>query len=100
MLRQTVDSLAVRGVAGLLGQAPIGTEVALETAASLLRGWTLTTIIEGDAVPRLFIPRLIELWRAGRFPFDKLVRHYDFADIEQAFADSAAGRTIKPVLRF
>ncbi|WP_018334514.1 hypothetical protein [Actinomycetospora chiangmaiensis] len=34
------------------------------------------------------------------FPFDKLVRHYDFADIEQAFADSAAGRTIKPVLRF
>ncbi len=100
VLRQTVDSLAVRGVAGLLGQAPIGTEVALETAASLLKGWTLTTIIEGDAVPRLFIPRLIELWRAGRFPFDKLVRHYDFADNEQAFTDSAEGRTIKPVLRF
>jgi aryl-alcohol dehydrogenase len=57
-------------------------------------------IIEGDAVPQTYIPQLIELWRQGRFPFDRLVTSYAFADIEQAFADSAAGSTIKPVLRF
>ena len=100
VLRQAVDSLAVRGVAGLLGQAPIGSEVAFETGASLVRGWTLTTIVEGDAVPQLFIPRLIELYRAGRFPFDKLIRHYPFAEIEKAFSDSEHGRTVKPVLTF
>ena len=100
VLRQAVDSLAVRGVAGLLGQAPIGSEVAFETGASLVRGWTLTTIVEGDAVPQLFIPRLIELYRAGRFPFDRLIRHYPFAEIEKAFSDSAHGLTVKPVLTF
>ena len=100
VLRQAVDSLAVRGVAGLLGQAPIGSEVAFETGASLVRGWTLTTIVEGDAVPQLFIPRLIELYRAGRFPFDRLIKHYPFADIEKAFSDSENGTTVKPVLTF
>lgn len=100
VLRQAVDSLAVRGTAGLVGQAPIGSEVPLETAASLLRGWTLRMIIEGDAVPQRFVPLLIELHRAGRFPYDKLIRTYDFADINRAFADSAEGRTIEPVLRF
>ena len=100
VLRQAVDSLAVRGVAGLLGQAPIGSEVAFETGASLVRGWTLTTIVEGDAVPQVFIPRMIELYRAGRFPFDRLIRHYPFAEIEKAFSDSEHGRTVKPVLTF
>jgi aryl-alcohol dehydrogenase len=100
VLRQTVDALAVRGTAGLIGQAKIGAEVAFETGASLIRGWTLTTIVEGDAVPQVFIPRLIELYRAGRFPFDKLIRHYPFAEIETAFTDSEQGRTVKPVLTF
>jgi aryl-alcohol dehydrogenase len=56
-------------------------------------------IIQGDAVPQRFIPRLIELYRAGEFPFDRLVRFYDFADINGAMADSRSGKTIKPVLR-
>ena len=100
VLRQAVDALAVRGTAGLLGQAQIGAEVAFETGASLIRGWTLTTIVEGDAVPQVFIPRLIELYRAGRFPFDRLIRQYPFAEIETAFTDSEQGRTVKPVVTF
>ena len=65
-----------------------------------MRGWTLTTIVEGDAVPQLFIPWLIDLYRAGRFPFDRLIRHYPFADIEPAFSDSETGMTVKPAPSF
>ena len=56
-------------------------------------------IIQGDAVPQRFIPRLIDLYRAGKFPFDRLVKFYDFKDINRAIADSRKGGTIKPVLR-
>jgi aryl-alcohol dehydrogenase len=56
-------------------------------------------IIQGDAVPQRFIPRLIELYRAGQFPFDRLVRFYEFADINQAMDDARNGKTFKPVLR-
>jgi aryl-alcohol dehydrogenase len=36
---------------------------------------------------------------AGRFPVDRLVTFYDFAEINQAAADAVDGKTIKPVLR-
>ena len=49
-------------------------------------------------MPQLFIPLLVRLWQQGRFPFDKLVRRYPFADINDAERDSVDGRTVKPVL--
>jgi aryl-alcohol dehydrogenase len=51
-------------------------------------------------VPQVFIPRLIELWKAGRFPFEKLVSDYRLDDINQGFEDSKSGKTIKPVIIF
>jgi aryl-alcohol dehydrogenase len=56
-------------------------------------------VIQGGAVPQRFIPYLIKLHREGRFPFDRLVTFYDFADINQAIADANGGDVIKPVLR-
>ena len=50
--------------------------------------------------PQLFVPQLIELYRAGEFPFDRLIRHYPFAQIDDAFRDSEAGKVVKPVLTF
>ena len=51
-------------------------------------------------MPDLFIPRMIELYRQGRFPFDKLVKTYRFDQINQAVEDSERGRTIKAVVVF
>jgi aryl-alcohol dehydrogenase len=36
---------------------------------------------------------------SGRFPFDRLVKFYDFKEINKAIADSQKGKTVKPVLR-
>jgi aryl-alcohol dehydrogenase len=65
---------------------------------TLLLGRTLRGIVQGDSIPQIFIPKLVELYRSGRFPIDRLVRTYEFADINQAFADAAQGTVIKPVL--
>jgi aryl-alcohol dehydrogenase len=56
-------------------------------------------VIQGDAVPQRFIPKLIDLYRAGRFPFDRLVKFYPFTAINRAIADARKGDTIKPVVR-
>jgi len=49
-------------------------------------------------VPRVFIPQLLELRRRGRFPLEKLVRTYPFADLERAIADTTKGEAVKAVL--
>ncbi len=56
------------------------------------------SVIQGDAVPQKFIPKLIKLFQNGRFPFDRLVKFYPFSEINRAIADSKRGRTVKPVL--
>ena len=50
-------------------------------------------------MPQTFIPRLIDLWQAGQFPYDRLIRPYPFEAINAAIAGSRSGATIKPVLR-
>lgn len=57
-------------------------------------------VIQGDAIPQQFIPELIQLWRQGKFSFDRLITRYDFSDINKAMAEMEAGSTIKPVLVF
>jgi aryl-alcohol dehydrogenase len=80
---------------------PHGTVALLtgESGTTLPQGRRTIGIIQGDAVPQLFIPKLIALHRLGKFPFDRLVKFYDFSKINAAIADAKAGDTIKPVLR-
>ena len=62
------------------------------------KGKKAVAVIEGDSVPQLFIPKLIKLYQSGKFPFDRLLKFYDFKDINRAMKDSRNGKTIKPVL--
>ena len=64
----------------------------------LAGGRQLRGILGGDANPRTFLPQLAEYWRQGRFPFDRLLTFYPFAEIGRAFADAHSGAAIKPVL--
>ena len=66
---------------------------------SLPQGRRVLSIIQGDAVPQTFIPKMINLYQNGHFPFDRLITYYAFQDINQAIAAAKRGDTIKPVLR-
>jgi aryl-alcohol dehydrogenase len=98
VFRQAVDILPRLGVCGLLGVVPPGTEVSLDMDL-IMNGRTVTGILGGDAIPDLFIPKLIELYSQGRFPFDRLITFYPFDDINKAVEDMEKGRVMKPVLR-
>lgn len=100
VLRQAADILGTGGTVALVGAPAPGTEVSFEVGGSLLKGWHFRTIIEGDSVPQVFIPKLISLWQQGKFPLEKLTKTFAFADINDAFEASESGEVIKPVLVF
>jgi aryl-alcohol dehydrogenase len=62
--------------------------------------WIFETVVQGSSVPQSFLAQLIQLYCKGQFPIDKLIKDYRLADINQRFADSADGTTIKPVVVF
>jgi len=66
----------------------------------LMKSVTLRPITEGDANPRDFVPRMLELYKEGRFPFDKLITKFRFDQINEAMQASERGEVIKPVLTF
>ena len=98
VLRQAVDCLALLGTCGIIGVPPAGSEIGLDIF-TLLFGRFVRGIIEGDSVPELFIPTMVDLNRQGRFPFDKMIRFYDLDQVNEAAADSEKGLTMKPVLK-
>jgi aryl-alcohol dehydrogenase len=91
MQQLAVNVLNPRGVVALL--------TGEEGTDALPEGRRTLGIIQGDAVPQLFLPKLIRLYLAGKFPFDRLVKFYKFKDINRAIVDSKRGDAIKPVLR-
>jgi aryl-alcohol dehydrogenase len=98
VIASALDSLAMTGTVVMAGAAPAGTRTSLDMNA-LLNGRAVRGTIQGDAVARKLVPQLIELYKRGRFPVDRLVSNYRFAEIQRAIADMESGRVIKPILR-
>jgi aryl-alcohol dehydrogenase len=98
-LAMACAATAVRGTCVLVSSPSVpGQTFALRFGLFVQKGITLRGVIEGDADPHVFIPQLLTLYADGRFPFDRLIRRYDFADINEAIADQKEGRCVKPVL--
>ncbi|UZW56396.1 NAD(P)-dependent alcohol dehydrogenase [Sphingobium sp. JS3065] len=91
-------SLAPRGVFGFVGVAPPNTKPPGIIGRMVMFGLTLRGIIEGDSDPDEFIPQLVQYWREGRLPLEKLVQLFPFSDINDAVQAQHAGECVKVVL--
>ncbi|GAB3930791.1 aryl-alcohol dehydrogenase [Microlunatus endophyticus] len=80
----------------LVGASKPGSTIPLALVSA--SGRTVIGAIEGDAVPQNFIPQLLDLHRAGQFPFDRLITSYPFEQLNQAISDTATGKTVKALL--
>lgn len=98
-LRQAIDVLAPLGTCGIVGAPAVGTEASFDVTFVMTAGRTIRGIVEGESRPAEFLPRLFELWRRGELPVERMIRFYDFDEIDRAARDAESGETIKPVLR-
>jgi len=96
--QEAFSALANRGTLAIVGAPPGGTEYAFDANNLILTGRKVVGVVEGDSVVKVFIPRLIELYEQGLFPFDKLVKFYKFKDINKAVKEMHDGKSIKPIL--
>ncbi|WP_326915225.1 NAD(P)-dependent alcohol dehydrogenase [Sphingopyxis chilensis] len=95
VIAAALGSLRTRGKLGLVGGGGAPLDLPQE---ALMAGQQISFIIEGNSVPHVLIPQLIELWKEGRFPFERLVSYYPLARINEAERDFKSGAAIKPIL--
>lgn len=92
------NALAATRLGGHVGFVGVQTgDLVLDGLA--LVGKHVVGILEGSADPHTFVPRMIELWQAGQFPFDRLIEEFPLSAINEAEAASLSGKVVKPVLR-
>ena len=98
-IAQAIECVGPLGVCGLIANKNPSQTAQVNILGAMMKGRTLRGIVQGDSVPELFIPRLVDFFMDGAFPIDRLVTFYPFEDIERALADNDSGAAIKPVLR-
>ena len=82
----------------VIGVPAMGERASFDVVDVVARGLKIVGTNQGDANPRTAIPRLVELYRQGRLPVEKLVTTFAFEDINAARDASLDGRVVKPVL--
>jgi len=91
--------LASHGLLGLVGVPPRPeSSLSVNLASLITYGRRIHGIIEGDSDLDGFIPELVALYRAGRFPFDKLITTFPLDRINEAISAQLKGTCVKAVL--
>lgn len=92
-----VNAVTATSMAGKIGFVGVQAEP-LTLDPTVIIGKTIMGILEGSVDPQVFIPRMVELWKAGKFPFDRLIEKFPMSKINEAERSSLSGGAIKPVL--
>jgi Zn-dependent alcohol dehydrogenase len=96
-----VAATRIGGTTICVGAPPLGDALRIAPAAALLAaGKRIQGTLLGGCHALRDIPRLVSLWRAGRLDLDALVTaRRPLEEVNEGFADLAAGRGIRTVLR-
>jgi aryl-alcohol dehydrogenase/geraniol dehydrogenase (NAD+) len=100
VIRQAIDVVIPGGAAALVGIPAPDAQIPVTLLDLLVKNVTLKPVVEGDANPKTFVPKLLALHAAGKFPFDRLIKKYPFAQINEAINATETGEVVKPVLTF
>jgi Zn-dependent alcohol dehydrogenase len=96
---QCVNMLKPGGTAVVVGAPGPGVAAAIEITG-LLAEKTVTGSTIGSLKPQFDIPRLIELFKQGRLPVDRLVQaEYPLDKINEAFAAAEKSEFIKAIIK-
>lgn len=97
VIEMAAEAVGMLGTLILIGGAPAGANFSLDHMRTLF-GQRIVGTLGGSSTSRQLIPALLALYQQGRFPFDRLVKLYDFDEIDAAIHDAHEGGTIKAVL--
>lgn len=100
-INQALQCVRPDGTAVVMGLGAVKTEISLPPAALVLGNRRLMGSFAGSGKPLVDLPKLMQLYKAGRLDLDALIsKRYPLEQLPQAFDDMEAGRVARSVLVF
>jgi Zn-dependent alcohol dehydrogenase len=98
---QALQAAAPGGTAVVAGLHAAKIDVPISAGALVFQNKRLLGSFAGSLRPQIDLPRLVELYRAGRLPLDGLItQRYPLTELARAFADMEAGAVARGVIVF
>lgn len=98
---QALHAVRPGGTAVIAGLHAAKIDVPISPARLVFQNKRLLGSFAGSIRPRVDLPRLVELYRAGKLQLDDLItRRYSLEELPQAFADMEAGTVARGVITF
>lgn len=97
-LEAAIASLQTGGTCGMVISPHFGQKYPFSPTEVFKGAKTLCGIIQGSSIPSVFLPKILQWHREGRFPLEPLISLYPFENINQAAADAKTGKAIKAIL--
>ncbi|WKT50536.1 Polyketide synthase, enoylreductase domain [Fusarium oxysporum f. sp. vasinfectum] len=96
VIQQALDMTSVLGKMVLLGMS--GASIEVDITKFKMTGKTLLGSVQGDAVASVYVLQMIQWYREGLFPIDRLIKFYRAEDVNLALKDMKVGKTVKPII--
>ncbi|WPH02230.1 Hypothetical protein R9X50_00508600 [Acrodontium crateriforme] len=100
LIKQGVEFTRNKGKIIQVGSPPFDFKLDLDLFSFMVTGKQFMGAVEGHSFPPVYVPKMIQWYREGRFPIDKLTKLMPLADYDKALAEMHDGTTIKPILTF
>ncbi|KAJ6099584.1 hypothetical protein N7467_001119 [Penicillium canescens] len=100
LLQAGIDSLGHEGTLAIVGVARAGQKLNIDPLSFMMGCKKIVGAIEGCADPTQLVPQLIDLYKQGEFPVDKLAKIYTTDKFEEAMHDLHSGTVIKPIIKW
>lgn len=81
-----------------VGTTPFDFQPALCAFDFMVAGKQYIGAVEGQVYPPKYVPKMIEWYREGRFPIDRLVKMMKPEEFKQSLKEMHDGTTVKPII--
>lgn len=92
-----LDVLGTLGKLAFVGVPHGNKPLEVDLFPMMIQGKSIMGVVQGDSLPHVFIPMMIDLYMAGQFPFDKMIAKYKLRQINEAIEDQSKGTVVKVV---
>ncbi|KAG2019072.1 hypothetical protein GB937_005363 [Aspergillus fischeri] len=92
LFESAVKALGHEGILAIVGVARAGSLLKIDPLALMMGCKQIVGVIEGGANPASLLPVLVDLYKHGKFPVDKLAKVYAPDSLDQAIEDLRSGR--------
>lgn len=100
-VNQAMKAVRPGGTVTVMGMHALKTDLPIPAGPLIAQNKRLLGSFFGSGKPHVDLPRLVELYRAGRLPVDGLVtKRYSLDELPQAFADMEGGNVARGVIVF